>query len=402
MGSWHNSQVRMMIAYFTLAVSIIAFTWIVFNLESILGTLGWMFTVMSPFIAGFVMAYILSIPANGMMRLLDKVDHPLMRRAQKAISVITVYMLFLFTIYITMRLLVPPIIDALVDLISDVPQHYQNFLRFLQELNESGQLPFYLNLDEIMIEMFGYPDIANLMGFITYDAVMNYMGTIVGGANALFRGFLTFISSIYFMFEGKHLARFLLRMLNAFASKRVCAFILDYGVKINQYFKKYIFCLLIDCVVMWVVGTAILMVLGSDYAILLGFLLGAMNLIPYFGSIIATFIAVIVVWLTQGVAMGAVSLVVLLISQQLDANVVQPRLYGTSLKLSPLLVIISVSVGGAIGGAVGGAMGGTVIGMIIAIPCAKVLMNIIDDAIDHREKRFGGVPEPYDTAHGRR
>ena len=144
---------------------------------------------------------------------------------------------------------------------------------------------------------------------------------------------------------------------------------------------------------MAIVAPILLTIIGSPYALFLGLLLGVMNFIPYFGSIVATIIAVIVVWMTQGTAMGIVSLIILLITQQLDANVLQPRLYGTSLKLSPLLVIISVTVGGAVGGLIGGAIGGSIMGMIVAIPCVKVLMNILDDVISYREeKKAGNIP----------
>jgi len=387
MNRMHNSQFRMMMTYFTLAVAVITFFWIVTNLSTITGWIGWMFSVLSPFIGGFILAYILSIPAGGMQNLLLKTEVAFAVKFKKPISVIIVYLLFLLSIYGSMSFLVPRIIDAIADLVASFPELYQQFMVFLEDINQNEQLPFYVDLEEIITGLLGEDAVNNPLGFFSYETLLSYIGTIAGGANALFRGFLSFISSIYFLFEMERLGSFIKRMMSVFMSQKAGFVLLEYGHKINQYFKKYIFCLIIDCIVMWIVGTIILTIIGSPYAIFLGLLLGVMNLIPYFGSIIATVIAVIVVWFTQGAAMGAISTVILLISQQLDANVVQPRLYGTSLKLSPLLVIISVSVGGAIGGAMGGAVMGTVMGMIVAIPCAKVLMNILDDVVEHRERK---------------
>lgn len=387
MRRMHNSQFRLMVTYFTLAVSIMAVYWAVTNMEAIGNWIGWTLTVLSPFIMGFILSYILSIPTNAMQRLLVKTDMPIVIRWKKAISVIAVYLIFIFTIYTAMRLLVPPLISAIVDLIASIPMFYQQFMVFIEGINADDQIPFYLSdMDVALYQHFGL-DVTNPLTFINQEAIMSYFGTIVGGANALFRGFLAFVSSIYFLFEMERLGKFLKRFMFAFSSARTSEVLLDYGSKINQYFKKYIFCLILDCIFMAVVGTLILTMLGSPHALLLGMLLGVMNLIPYFGSIIATVIAIIVVWFTQGATMGAISGVILFISQQIDANVVQPRLYGTSLKLSPLLVIISVSVGGAVGGVFGGAIGGTVMGMIVAIPCVKILMNILEDIIDHREAR---------------
>jgi len=116
-----------------------------------------------------------------------------------------------------------------------------------------------------------------------------------------------------------------------------------------------------------------------------------MNFIPYFGSIFATIVAIVVVWVTQGFTMGLIGTVLLLFTQQLDANFVQPRLYGSGLKLSPLLVIVSVTLGGAIGGSVGSPFGGMVMGMILAIPIAKIFMNILEDVVEYREQKKLGT-----------
>jgi len=71
-------------------------------------------------------------------------------------------------------------------------------------------------------------------------------------------------------------------------------------------------------------------------------------------------------------------LAVLLVIQQCDANIIQPRLMGGSFKLSPLLIIISITVGGAIAG---------IFGMIIAIPIIKVLAGVFEDIIKNFEQQ---------------
>jgi len=379
----------MMIAYFSLAAAVIAFYLIIVNMSVITGWIGWVFTVMGPFIAGFIIAYLLSIPCVGMQKLIDHVKIGFIRKRKKAISIVLVYLLFIFIIYMSIYLVLPHIIFAIADLVASLPMYYQQIVDFVENIILDEQFP--LELEELW-------DINNIMGFaqefISYDAILSYLGTILGGANILFRGFLAIISSIYFLFETENLSRYLKRMMNVFISQRVGGAIVFYGHRVNQYFKKYIFCLIIDCVAMGVVGTIVLYIIGSPYFIFLGILLGLMNFIPYFGSIIATIIAIIVVWFTQDFTMAVISAIVLLIIQQLDANALQPRLYGSSLKLSPLLVIVSVTVGGAIGGAMGSALGGTIMGMIVAIPCMKVIMNILEDIMDYKEK-IAGISTDY-------
>ncbi|MCL2016644.1 MAG: AI-2E family transporter [Defluviitaleaceae bacterium] len=402
----HSSQFRLFLTYFSLAVAIIIFFWSVNNFEVITGWVGWIFGTLSPFIAGFVMAYIFSIPAHAIQRLLDRTKIVPIIRFKRAISVILVYVLFVLLVIISLQLIIPPVINAVVDLAIQLPLYLQQFLHFAEDFLDS--LPIYMTLETLTDGEIGSDfNINNLINFINYETIFSYIGTFFGGAGtvlggaaagvavgaaALFNGFLAIVSSIYFLFETEKLSKYLKRLMFAFVSTKVSTVIVDYGHKINQYFKKYIFCLIADCFIMGIIGFLLLhFIIGSPYAIFLGLLLGVMNLIPYFGSIIATVVAILVVWLTQGLAMGLLSTVVLFISQQVDANVIQPRLYGSSLKLSPLLIIVSVSVGGAIGGTIGGTMGGTILGMIVAIPFAKVITNIIDDIIEYRVTSRGIV-----------
>jgi predicted PurR-regulated permease PerM len=118
--------------------------------------------------------------------------------------------------------------------------------------------------------------------------------------------------------------------------------------------------------------------MAPDFALVLGIMLGIVNYIPYFGSIFGTLVAVVIVAFTQGILMGLISLGILLVIQQCDANIIQPRLMGGSFKLSPLLVIISITIGGAIAG---------IFGMIIAIPIVKVLADISVDIVSNYEKQ---------------
>ncbi|MCL2839366.1 MAG: AI-2E family transporter [Defluviitaleaceae bacterium] len=125
-------------------------------------------------------------------------------------------------------------------------------------------------------------------------------------------------------------------------------------------------------------ATIVLLILGSPHAIVLGIMLGIVNYVPYFGSLFGTIVVVIVVALTQGFTMGAISAGLLIVVQQIDANIVQPKLMSGSFSLSPLLVIISITIGGAIGG---------ILGMLVAIPIVAVLKDIWDEILAHFERK---------------
>ena len=113
------------------------------------------------------------------------------------------------------------------------------------------------------------------------------------------------------------------------------------------------------------------------YAVLLGFLIGLFNLIPFYGSIVAIAIATIITIFTGGFTKAIWMLIVVVILQQLDANIINPKIVGNALKLSPILVIFSVTLFGAYFG---------VLGMFLAVPIIAVIKILVNDFIDYRIK----------------
>ena len=120
-----------------------------------------------------------------------------------------------------------------------------------------------------------------------------------------------------------------------------------------------------------------MMILGVRYAILLGFLIGLSNLIPYFGAIVGVGIAIIITIFTGGITQAIWLAIIVIILQQIDANIINPKIVGNSLKISPLLVIFAVTVGGAYFG---------VLGMFLAVPVFTVLKILIQDYIEYKNK----------------
>ena len=114
-------------------------------------------------------------------------------------------------------------------------------------------------------------------------------------------------------------------------------------------------------------------ILHVKYAVLLGFMIGLFNLIPYLGAVIAVAVAVIITALTGGISQAIWMAVTVIILQQIDANIINPRI---SLNISPILVIFSVTLFGAYFG---------IIGMFLAVPIVTVIKLSIEDYISVRD-----------------
>ena len=141
--------------------------------------------------------------------------------------------------------------------------------------------------------------------------------------------------------------------------------------------------------VMAVVCSVALSLMRVEYAVILGLFIGAMDMIPYFGSIFSVIIAEIVILITGGMWQTIWTTVTLLVLQQLDGNVLAPKIMGMSLDIRPLWIIVAVSVGGSLFG---------VPGMLLSVPVAAVIRAIAADYVDEYArkkelKKQGGTDE---------
>ena len=134
-----------------------------------------------------------------------------------------------------------------------------------------------------------------------------------------------------------------------------------------ELFRKFITSQFLDACIIAFLSSIILSVLGVPFAITLGLVLGLANMIPYFGSIFASIFVAIVTLFTSGPSLAFAALIALTILQQIDGNVIGPRIMAGALKLNPIIIIISITIGGAYFG---------ILGMFLAVPIAAIIKII--------------------------
>ena len=145
----------------------------------------------------------------------------------------------------------------------------------------------------------------------------------------------------------------------------------------NAIFFKFIASQFLDAIIVGILVTIALSIMGVKYAPLLGFFIGLFNMIPYFGAIIAVGISVLITAITGGISQAIWMLIVVIILQQIDANIINPKIVGKSLEISPLLVILAVTIGGAYFG---------ILGMFLAVPVIAVLKIFVEDYVNFKLK----------------
>jgi len=366
---------KMLLPYFLLAVAVIIAFQIITNFGFVLGIIRRIWGIITPFFYGFLLAYIVNIPFGGIKRLLGRAKWKFIKKRRVSISLLITFSLMIVLLILVLNLVIPAIINSITFFILNIPVYYQSIMQYIDYLNNLEFFDIYISTDRITTV------IQDMLQTFNLENMLLSLNVLRAVPAAIFTGFLAFISSIYILIEKDKFQIFIRRLLRIFLPVQVCEAIIEHTDKLNSNFKQYIKVQTIDGLILGSIVTVQLMIMGSPFAPVLGVLLGVLNYIPYFGSIVATIIAIIVVAFTQNLTMALIATVVLVITQQIDANVIQPKLMGKSFSFSPLLVIISVTVGGAIAG---------VLGMIAAIPIVAGLKDILETiSIYYEKKKFG-------------
>ena len=384
-----KKKIKSLMPYFLLAVAIIVANRAISELDRIAGAISVFWGIVLPFFYGFVAAYIFNIPCGSIQKLLSKSKNNFILKRKKVLSIVIVLLLFLGIISLALSFVIPALVDSVSLFVASVPEIFANIMQFIEGTDDIEILGFTINISNILHQIQYF-----LADLSLGDLVLPSLGAIIDASTTIFGGVFTlaiaFISAIYILFEKDKFKQFVDRFLRILTPQIVYRNIIKYAHSLNHSFRQYVRTQTIDGVILGGIATIVLAILGSPYFLILGIMLGVVNYIPYFGSIFGTLVACLVVAFTQGLSTGLIAAGILFVVQQIDANVIQPKLMSGSFSLSPLLVIISITVGGSLAG---------IFGMLIAIPIVAVLEQMLSDFMEYIEKRrFGAVGgAPPDT-----
>jgi predicted PurR-regulated permease PerM len=231
------------------------------------------------------------------------------------------------------------------------------------------------------------------------DAVKgNGGGRIAGGATAALdvtRSVVTFVAGVvtiafmtfFMLLEGPSWRDRAIALMPAQVQPRAH----NIAHEISRTIGGYVTGNLLISVIAGLATTLVLLAVGVPFALALGLLVAILDLIPLAGATLGAIIVTLVA-LTDSVTSGLIVLGFFVIYQQLENHLLQPIVYGRTVKLSPLAILISVLIGAEVAG---------VIGALAAIPVAGTIQILIGDWLAHRRTRTAADGEsPYDLTTG--
>ena len=357
-------------------VGVLAF-WGLNNLELIFDVLENIYRVFSPFILGFVLAYILNIPMMKVEKLLkkaipDKYEDKY-SGAIRLVSIILSILLLVLVIAFVGFLLIPELIENIESLMNNIPAFIEGGKDWV--INLLDKYPDVQREIEVM-----FAESGNVSGIVssifTYiiNGIVGFVSGFVGGFVYIFTGI---IFAIYMLCQKEYLVDGIKRLVYAFADKRKANKIMDISKLTNKTFSKFISGQCVEAVILGTIMFVVCLLGRFPYALIIGVLTALTALIPIFGAFIACGVGAVLIAITNPLQ-ALIFIAVFVIIQQIEGNVIYPKVVGKSVGLSPLWTLLAITVGGNLCG---------VVGMIIGLPLASVVYAIGKESIKKKLDR---------------
>ncbi len=352
---------------FLFVVAVIVFFKVVDRLDTILLSLLNLVSVISPFIGGVIIAFILYKPAFALENFFKKSRKKFIKNRARGLSVLGCYLALATILAVILYLLLPRLFTSTMSLVQNLPQYYSSAIDYIKNL--AGQDGKVLGFD--VTGFLNSLSVSAILKYFDVSTASKYMGELLGVTSTFVDVLLAFVVSVYVLLGRNHLLSVIKRLLCMVVPREKISALGSVSVRSAHIFYNYIYSQLIDAVIVAAIMSVIFYIIGLPYALLLGILMGLCNVIPYFGAFIGGGIVILVSLISSGDILKAViTLIFVIVVQQIDANLIQPKIVAGSVGLKPLYVLLAIMVGSGLFG---------FMGILICVPVTAIIRMLILD-----------------------
>ncbi len=378
-------------------IGITALFYLVFNIDALS-------KIFAPIVTGVVIAFLM----NPILKFYEnrifawKKTSLLRKNMCFVCSIILTIITIVAIIALVCLLIVPQFLDSIANLISNYDIYLKNFVDFVNDTVNNFKNFFYRDSAREYTEVLQYSDIEKYIqkiipsdgnGSIDLDSTYGLISSLAPYLKQIGLSVYDFLKNLligffmaFYLLVSKDLRKAQIKKFRrAFLSKKQDEFLVDVSKIANKNFNGFIEGKIIDSLIIGLLAYVVFEVFGiSDYNVLNATIVGITNIIPVFGPIIGA-IPVAFIVLISNPSKFILVIVLIFIIQQIDGNIIGPKILGDATNVSSLTVIISISVMGSILG---------IFGMIIGVPLFATIIAVVKNVM---EKKLEEKGEPTDT-----
>lgn len=369
-----KASVRKWLWYFSIPAAAILLYKVSDNLGQAVGLLGTLIGILAPFVGGFVLAFFLHAPSRWLERRFSRLKGKVWPRLARPLSLVIVYLVLLGVVALLVYSIIPLLVSSLTSLVAAMPQYLEAAGQRIQEFSRPDGLLGQFGLANRLGEMYQYV-LDTVSKLLTTENLLAALKGVGNVAASVFDTLIAFIVSIYMLSSREALLREVRAVCGLFIKPRPMKRLRRYAGQISTIFYSYFYGAFLDALVVGVVATIGLLIFRVPYAALLGLSLGLLNMIPYFGAVIGCVAAALITLLTSNLYTTIAVVIYLVVVQQVDANIIQPRVIGSSVGLRPIYVLLGITLFGGIFG---------FWGIFLGVPLMAVVQLLVKDAIRYK------------------
>ena len=381
---WNRKYTTIAVYAFLVICSGIAFFNVIDEVNVYTARLGTLVSTLQPFIIGFVIAYLLNfilvfyeekvLVFDGLKKLKPK--------GKRGLGLLLTYITAFFILYLFIQFVLPQLLDSLVGLVNDVPTYLNNVTKLIEELTKNVDV----NNEYIGMAM----DKVNEIITYTINIISNLL-PVVGNmlktvASSIWNIVLGLIISIYLLIDKEKFCALIRKIVCAVFNQRHAEIAIELAHRSNVTFGKFLSGKIIDSAIIGVLTFVVLTIFKMPYTILISVIIGITNIIPFFGPFIGAIPAFVIIMFVSPIK-ALWFLLIIFIIQQIDGNIIGPKILGDSIGISAFWIVFSLLVAGKVLG---------LVGMIIGVPLFAIIYSVIKDIVEAKLRKKGLPTETSD------
>ena len=354
---------------------------VLLHIETVVQGIGLLVEIIKPFIVGAVIAFILNIPMKGIEeRLLRKWQGKSAGTLKRPVSLVLSILFLATVITLVIVAIVPQMRATFTTLGNKLPGFFEDVESRLTELAVAyPALEEFLN--DIATTKFDWNSILNTIANFLKNGVTSMLSSTVNMASgiigAVTSSVIGFIFSLYILLQKEKLQNQILRVISAYLPEKVGGRIKEVCHRLYVNFTNFICGQCLEAVILGSLFIVVMSIVGLPYAIMIGTLIAFTALIPIVGAFIGCGVGAFMILIDDPIK-ALWFVIIFLVLQQVEGNLIYPKVVGNSVGLPPIWVLASVSVGGSLFG---------VTGMLMFIPLMSTIYSLIRDDVNGRNER---------------
>lgn len=348
------------------------------HMSTIGKALAWLFNLVFPLFLGSLFALVLNVPMRPIEKhLFRKKKGTKFQKARRPLAILLSVLLILGIFIGIAFLVIPELINAIGVVVANINSGMDQ-LAIMDKNLDWTQIPYGAELSKIDIDWIQLKQqLQQWLIKISNEIMDSAVSSLSSVAGSIVDFFVALVFSIYLLSNKEKLKRQVTRLIDVWLPKKFGTIILHVSSVCGETFHQFVTGQATEAIILGTLCTIGMLILRLPYAPMIGSLVGVTAIVPYVGAYIGAFVGAFMIF-TVSPFKALLFLIFLLILQQIEGNVIYPRVVGAKINLPAMWVLAAITVGGNLAGPAG---------MLLGVPAASSAYALLREATEHKEQK---------------